>query len=434
MAFLDYTPAVVRVLIVFAIILLAIRKKLSLGAAFLLGAAILGLIFRMGPLAILETAFFSLIDPKTLSLSVVVALILVLSNSMEHAGQMDRLLSRFQGLVRHPGVNLTVFPALIGLLPMPGGAVFSAPMVKTLGDRRGLTGAQLSYVNYWFRHIWEYWWPLYPGVLLTTALANLDLLTFVLCLAPITVVAVAAGFWPVRAAIKRAHRPETPPAPRPSALPFIKELAPILIVIVLGLGAGVFLSGALESAAVTIGKELGLIGALLISIWWVWRANGIPAGERWKILVRKQMLSMIFMVAAILIFKGVLEDSRAVASISQEFLRWRIPLLPISIILPMLVGAVAGITIAFVGSTFPILISLIHSFGEAHLMLPYLMLAMVSGFVGVLFSPLHLCLLLSNEYFNTNLESVYRCLLPPCGAILIAGCVYFWALSGMINY
>ena len=61
------------------------------------------------------------------------------------------------------------------------------------------------------------------------------------------------------------------------------------------------------------------------------------------------MLKMIFMVAAILIFKGVLEDCGAVAQISREMLRWRIPLMPISMALPFLVGGVAGITIAFVG-------------------------------------------------------------------------------------
>jgi uncharacterized protein len=60
----------------------------------------------------------------------------------------------------------------------------------------------------------------------------------------------------------------------------------------------------------------------------------------------------------------MLEDSGAVNQVSQEMLRWRIPLMPIAMILPFLVGGVAGITIAFVGTTFPILISLIQALGQ----------------------------------------------------------------------
>ena len=145
----------------------------------------------------MESAFFSLINPKSICLSLIVCLILVLSQSMEAAGQMARLLDRFQGLVRAPAANLIVFPALIGLLPMPGGAIFSAPMVKTLGSQYRLSPTRLSYVNYWFRHIWEYWWPLYPGVLLTTTIAGMDLWYYVLFLFPLTPVALMAGYRPL---------------------------------------------------------------------------------------------------------------------------------------------------------------------------------------------------------------------------------------------
>ncbi len=60
---------------------------------------------------------------------------------------MNRLLDTFRGLVRRPSLNLIVFHALIGLLPMPGGAIFSAPMVKNFGHRHLLKDDQLSYVN-----------------------------------------------------------------------------------------------------------------------------------------------------------------------------------------------------------------------------------------------------------------------------------------------
>jgi hypothetical protein len=104
-------------------------------------------------------------------------------------------------------------------------------------------------------------------------------------------------------------------------------------------------------------------------------------------------------------------------------------LLPISVILPFIVGGVSGITIAFVGTTFPILISLVDAYGQSHLILAYLALGMAAGFVGVLFSPLHLCLILSNGYFKTTLMPVYRYLMLPCAALIIAGCVHFFVIQ-----
>jgi hypothetical protein len=65
-------------------------------------------------------------------------------------------------------------------------------------------------------------------------------------------------------------------------------------------------------------------------------------------------------------------------------------------------------------------------------MLPYLMLALASGFVGVLVSPLHLCFLLSNEYFKTELLPVYRHMRVPLGALLVAAVVYFWLLRSWL--
>ena len=101
-----------------------------------------------------------------------------------------------------------------------------------------------------------------------------------------------------------------------------------------------------------IAKEVGLILALLISIGWVWQTNGLPGDKRREILLRKELRQMFYMVVAILMFKQIMQDSHAVNTISTEMLRLRIPLFAIAVVLPMLVGLVCGITIAFVGRSF----------------------------------------------------------------------------------
>jgi len=424
MTILNQIPALLRVGIVFVLVLIAIRKKLSLGNAFLLGALALGVFFGESPRTITSSVAGSLLDPKTVSLALIVSLILILSNSMEKAGQMQRLLASFRGLVSSPRLNLTIFPALIGLLPMPGGAVFSAPMVKELGARSKLSGGQLSFVNYWFRHIWEYWWPLYPGVLLTVVLADINLSVFVLSMAPLTLVAILLGQGPIKvledSPTQGAH------TRRPPIIPFLKELTPVLIVIVPGLSIGLLLSRLFPGFP--MGKETGLIICLAAAIFWIWQTNNFTGRQIREVLLDKHLLAMFYMVAAIFIFKGILSDGQAVNAVSNDLITLKIPLLIIIAILPFMVGMIGGIAIAFVGSTFPILIPMIHSMGETQYMLAYMMLAMVCGFAGVLLSPLHLCLVLSNEYFQTRLSSVYRYLWFPCIALVLSAFGYFGLL------
>ncbi|MBN1663838.1 MAG: DUF401 family protein [Deltaproteobacteria bacterium] len=423
---MEYIPATLKVLLVFFAVLIAIRRRLSLGNAFLIGAVLLGLIFGLAPKTMIRSIFSSVIYPKTLSLAVIVSLILVLSSTMEKVGQMKRLLAHFRGLITQPILNLAVFPALIGLLPMPGGAVFSAPMVKELGDETRLTPDRLSFINYWYRHIWEYWWPLYPGVLLATALAELNLWTFVITMFPLSIIAVSSGWLSIRGISNHTNASTAPSHASTPLKPFLKELTPILFVIVFGLGAGLFLSVIFPGWSIS--KETGLIVALCLAIAWIWHENDWPKAQIVKIITDTNLLNMMYMVIAILVFKGMLEDSHAVKAISQEFQAQHIPLIVLNIVLPFLVGIVTGITIAFVGSTFPILILLIQAYGETPFMTAYIMLAIASGFIGVLFSPLHLCLLLTNQYFSCTLGHAYKLLWLPCLSLFVFCVGYFYLL------
>jgi hypothetical protein len=406
---------------VFILVLICIRKKLSLGNAFILGAIFLSVLFGLKPLAMLKSMVASIIDPKTLSIAGIVSLILILSNSMEMAGQMQRLLDSFRGLVSSPRLNLAILPALIGLLPMPGGAAFSAPMVKELGTQSKLSGAQLSFVNYWFRHIWEHWWPLYPGILLTTVITDLSLAFIMLLMCPFTFLAVWLGYRALKDSELAGQVAEG--QPHSPLKPFLKELIPIIIAIVPGLAMGIVFSTVFPTFPIS--KEIGLILALCMAVGWVWYENGTSKSGIWSTLLNPRLLKMMYMIAAILIFKGILANSNAADAVGRDLVQMRVPLMLIVIALPFLVGMSGGIVIAFVGSTLPILIPLIHSFGEAAFLPAYVMLVLASGFTGVMLSPLHLCFLLSNEHFGVSIRSVYKHLWWPCVSLVAASIIYF---------
>ena len=176
----------------------------------------------------------------------------------------------------------------------------------------------------------------------------------------------------------------------------------------------------------SIAKELGLHISLCLGIVWVWVINRFDVKRIFRLLSSFQIIKMIYLVAAILIFKGILEQSHAAEQISMELLEMRVPLLLITMFLPFLIGLISGYTLAFVGVALPILIPLITTYGEAAYMYSYIMLVMVCGFGGVLLSPLHLCYILSNQFFETTFSAVYRHLWLPTAGIVSFGVAYYF--------
>jgi len=263
-------PAIIRVVFVFILVLILIRKKISLGNAFLIGALTMSFFFGLKPGLIINSIIKSITYPKTYLLAIIVSLILILSSSMEKSGQMKRMLENFKGLLSKPRINLVLFPALIGLLPMPGGAVFSAPMVKELGSQSNFSPDKLSFTNYWFRHIWEFCWPLYPGILLAAVITDLNLHILVIIMVPATILAASLGFWMIND-INRLEDKTPSAVTEKKAGPFVTELIPILIVVIPGfLLGGIF---SLLFPAFSVSKELGLIVSLCVAIGWVWQKN-----------------------------------------------------------------------------------------------------------------------------------------------------------------
>ena len=69
----------------------------------------------------------------------------------------------------------------------------------------------------------------------------------------------------------------------------------------------------------------------------------------------------------------------------------------------MMLGLITGVTLAFIAVSFPLLLPLM---GGADVNMRLVMLAYASGFVGCLLSPVHLCLVLSRQYFKADLAKV----------------------------
>jgi len=396
-----------------------------------MGSLVLALLMGLGPVAWIKGALASATSPQTLILAAIVGLILAMSRLMEGSGHMKRLVESFALLSSDARVVGSVMPALIGLLPMPGGALFSAPMVESSLNDRVVSGEQKTVLNYWFRHIWEYWWPLYPGVVLAMALLGVDTWHFITFMAPLTFISILAGVIFILMPLGKMESYRKGHITWSQINRFLLEIMPILIVILFILllgGLTIFLQ--IFDIHFKISGGTGVLPGLVAAILWVCLFNRIPFRQVRSAVLDKEMLPILVLIFSIMIFKGIMTESQAVSQIRDELMAYNIPVLLVIMIMPFISGVVTGVAIGFVGTSFPLIIPLFHT-SQSFDYMGLAALAYVFGYMGMMLSPVHLCLLVSKDYYKASLMKSYRYLVPPVITVMILVVMLFFAMSAL---
>jgi uncharacterized protein len=424
-------PALIKILCVFGLILALNRVRLGLSLCLFIGSLVLGLWMKLGPGDVMRSALQSLSQLQTISLFLIVGSILVISRLMKETRHMDCIVQGFAGLSGDERTAGSVLPALIGLLPMPGGALFSAPMVETTFNKCALSGEQQTAVNYWFRHIWEYWWPLYPAVVLAVALLKVATWQFIAVMIPMTLVMVLAGVVFILKPIQLESVQQKKVFSSSELKTFFWEIMPILIVVlVIILLEGLTFLLNWTGVRISLPGAVSILPGLLVSLIWVGVVNRISLRQLAAAVYDRSIISILLLVAAIMIFQGIMKDSRAVVDIRTELMTYRIPLLLVIVIMPFLSGLITGIGIGFVGTSFPLVIPLFPPTPLFNF-LSYAALAYVFGFMGMMLSPVHLCFLVTKDYFKAGLLDSYRSIFKPLLTVMVAA-VTFFLISRML--
>ena len=377
------------------------------------------------PVELLTCLYKSIINDQTLSLSLIVWLIMVMSGIMEKSGHMKRLVSSFTRLARDARMVGTVMSALIGLLPMPGGALFSAPLVDESLSRVNASPEHKTALNYWFRHIWEYWWPLYPGVILAIALLNTETWHYMIFAVPLTLLSIMAGYFFIIRPMGSTGSNSESHVSWQGIKKFIYEMMPIIIII-----SSIILITGLSGILTLIKPDIsipslapviiGLAGAIV----WVCHINRIAPSGLIAATIGKSNLTMIFLIISIMLFKGVMTDSGAVEGIRNELMTYGIPAILLIIIMPFFSGFILGIAVGFVGASFPLIIPLFPAH-DTYTYLSYAALAYAFGYMGMMLSPVHICFLVTRDYFKAGIGGSYSYIIKTALFVIVAASLLF---------
>lgn len=431
--------AALRLLAAFAALTLLLRLRVALWAAILAASGILALASGIMPGNWPAFVLQVLTNRDFVLLCFMIWLIILLSGVQEATGQNSRFVRGLEGHVRSPRVRLVIFPALVGLLPMPGGALFSCPMLKAAAEDMALDDEKKSLINYWFRHIWECAWPLYPGYALACSLLGIPITTLWRYTFPLVFLSFVVGwFFYMRelAASPLLHKrtPHLPDAENGTAeggesLPrVLLHALPIAVTLV---GAGFFgllfdrfLPDTPGQVAFILSLALAVGTALL-------QGRGNMTTPLRQLLLTPNARRILLLLAAIFIFKELLTSGGLVRDLS-DFGTAPLMVILACITVPLLSGLLTGILVGLVGVSFPIVIGLVeHSTLAPHL-LPLIVLALAAGNCGQLLSPLHVCLVVTCEFFTASMPRVWRALLLPA-LVLFGGGALLAALLALLG-
>jgi len=384
-----------KIFFIFTLILILLRKKLNIGLVMLTASFVLFVLYRMPLELIVKTCKAALLNSVTINLILALSFIRMFEMILREHDVLAEMMKTVKAIFKNRKIVTVSMPLLIGLMPSVGGAYFSAPMVAETTRDIEMSPEEKGFINYWFRHPWEYILPLYPGILLASAIAKIELYRLITINLICALLMLITGFIFAMHGLKGDVKTEDRLSKK-GLWSFMPIVTVLLLVVIF---------------------RMDLHYALLAVVLFLLFFYRYTMKSSFKAVQHGVSLDIIILILGVMFFKEAMENSGAVKNLSQFFLMEGIPLAPILFLVPFITGMLTGITVGFVGSTFPLIISIAGNLSAGEISF-----AFVSGFLGVLLSPVHICLILTRDYFKADLWGIYKMMIPGC-IIIFCGAV-----------
>lgn len=417
------------VIIAFIVIIVLIRKKFNFGLSLILGSLIVG-VFSLReidpvdiPKAIIEASFYSFktdqIVTQTIELALLMTLIFILAKLMQETGAITKLIDSLRTFFSKGG-TLGVIPAVYGLMPVPGGALFSAPMINEEGDKYHLDKNQKNFLNIWFRHVWFPIYPISSAMILICSekFSDINIYSLILANVPAFIAIIIIGFILLKKFITNAPKQQTNPTKDYSGLMFLlPPIVPLVFYAVLQL------FGFPQIRSFLIGVVFSII--LVYFITNINRRDYIQALKKsltWKLGVA---------IFGIMIFREMFEVSGANVIIADMIGNLPFPAIWMVALIPLLLGSLTGYNLGAIALSYFLVEPFFSYTGIGIIGLTSIIF--MSSFVGYLVSPIHLCNVLSSDYLKTDTTRMYKMFIPAAVLLLLIHITIVVFSSGFLS-
>ena len=421
-------PALLKIALTFAVMLFVINRQWHLWFAILLGGLILGLSFGLSPARITAVGIGGLAQPSAASLFGVVFFIMMLSSIQGKTGQGRRLVAGLAPYMKSPRLRLAFFPALIGLMGVPGGAIFSCPMVRDVADGYDIANRKLVLVNYWFRHIWELAWPLYPGYLLACMLADIPPSLLWQYTWPLVLLNCLVGWlFFLRTPIERLPTLDCPETEKRPLRIVLLDALPIVV----GIGLAPVVGYLFEILGIDAPSGSVFVITFFLAAMTSLYQDKVPLSELPSLMLKPHVGKMLGLILMVFVFKDIVIEAKVVEALAA--LTSKGTLVVLAMVLPAIMGALTGLMLGFVGSALPLILALITQAGLYEERLCWVILCLAAGNFGQMITPMHSCYLLTLEFFKEHLADTWTPIFLASTTHLTLCCMYLAALYFLVS-
>ena len=374
----------------FSVIIYLVANKKNFGPAMIAGALILGIL--SAPEKVPQTFYNTIIDWGVDTLVIIVILIKIFATVLEETRQIPVAIENLKRVVPERGM-MGIIPFIFGLLPVPGGALLSAPMVEAEGNRLGVSREGKTFLNLWFRHIGFLVFPLSTALVVMSQISGININRLIIVQTPIFVVSVLLGSLYILKLAKKVKAEKTEKR-EGIVLETFLNFTPLIVTIAMT----VILSFIMPlNMAFLIALPSGIFLSLII-----YRKR-----DGYKIIGKGFSVSLGVAVFSIMLYRNITNASGVAEVVARYLQHISMPALVIIPLLSFAIGVLTAHNMAAIALAYPMLYPMIGN--DIHLV----SLLYVSSFMGYLISPLHLCVVVSYEYFKPKFLELYKLMIPP---------------------
>jgi integral membrane protein (TIGR00529 family) len=410
----------IGVFVAFSFIIYFIRRKFNFGLSLIIGSIILS-IFSLESTKIIDIIYkiisvsiYSLeineFYTETIELAVLMTLIFVLAKTMQETKAIEKLINSLRTIFSKGGI-LGLIPAIYGLMPVPGGALFSAPMIDSEGEFYSINNNQKNFLNVWFRHIWFSIFPISSAMILicSTEFSNIDIYLLIFVNLPTFIFSIIIGNYYLKRFIKKKEISNTKTKKNYSGLIYLlPPIFPIIFYIFLQI--------------IDFPQIRSFLIGIMFSIIILYLLLDINIINYLNIIKKSITLKMAIAIFGIIIFRSIFELTGASNNIANIIMSFPFPPVIIIIFIPIILGILTGYNLGAVALSYP-LVEPFFQYTDINI-IGLTSIIFISSLVGYLISPIHLCNVLSSEYLKTDTTRMYKMYIPSSFFILIVQLIF----------
>jgi len=403
----------IGVIFAFVLTIYLIRKKFNFGISLLFGSLIVGIfsLSEVAPIeitkAIVEATIYSYNDKQinsvTIELAILLILIYVLAKCMQETNAIKKLINSLRTFFNKGG-TLGIIPAIYGLMPVPGGALFSAPLIDKEGDKYKLNKDQKNFLNVWFRHIW---FPIFPISLAMITIcsnefSNIDIYKLIIADFPAFITFIIIGIVFLKVFINKNEKPTLSMKKNYNGLLYLlPPTIPIIIYIMLNL----FGIPNLKDFQIKI-----FIIGVIVSIIVLYYLIKISREKYVDIIKRSLSFNLALIIFGIMIFREMIKVSQANIILADMISSLPFPAIFIIILIPLILGLITGYNLGAILLSY-FLVEPFFQFTNINIV-GLTSIIFISSLVGYLISPIHLCNIVSSSHLKTDSTRMYKMYIP----------------------